>query len=76
MLYAASLATVKRDLGDSHFSDEVFGTTFADFTLDALQRHQSGQTAGGPLTQREMEALRVRQEEVKSLTCELFVSIA
>ncbi|KAJ2657001.1 Twinfilin-1 [Coemansia sp. RSA 1199] len=65
MLYAATKATVTRTLGESHFIDTMFGTTRDDFTSAGYTRHRVHAESSAPLTEREQELERIRDDESK-----------
>ncbi|TPX35098.1 hypothetical protein SmJEL517_g02474 [Synchytrium microbalum] len=63
MLYAASRATLTKELGDAKFVDSLYGTTPAEFTLDGYRKHVAAKNAEAPRTEREMEMARVKLAE-------------
>ncbi|KAI7822286.1 hypothetical protein BX661DRAFT_145996 [Kickxella alabastrina] len=63
MLYASSKASLTKCLGESYFSDEVFGTTMEEFSADGYRQHRRHVESGAPLTEREEEMQRVRDIE-------------
>ncbi|KAJ2139984.1 Twinfilin-1 [Coemansia sp. RSA 353] len=65
MLYAATKATVTRTLGESHFIDTMFGTTQDDFSSAGYKRHRVHAESSAPLTEREQELERIRDDESK-----------
>jgi len=68
MLYASTRANLKKQLGNSYFSDEVFGTVVNDFTLEGYKRHVTSQKSDAPLTEQEL----LRKEEMDSTKGEVY----
>ncbi|EGG19368.1 putative protein tyrosine kinase [Cavenderia fasciculata] len=50
MTYAATRATLKKDLGSAHFVDEVHSTVAADFSKKGYKEHKVHQESSAPLT--------------------------
>ncbi|KAG0251669.1 Twinfilin-1 [Mortierella polycephala] len=63
MIYAATRATLTRDLGDSHFKDSIYGTNKGDFTLDSYKKHRASLEAPKPLTERERQLAEIHANE-------------
>ncbi|KAJ1540745.1 hypothetical protein HK096_010714, partial [Nowakowskiella sp. JEL0078] len=55
MLYSASKASLTKELGDSKFSDSLFGTTLNEISLEGYRKHLEHKSAKAPLTEREKE---------------------
>ncbi|KAF9896503.1 Twinfilin-1 [Lobosporangium transversale] len=63
MIYAATRATLTKDLGDSHFTDSIYGTNKSDFTLDGYKKHRASLNAPKPLTERERQLAEIKENE-------------
>ncbi|KAG0263342.1 Twinfilin-1 [Actinomortierella ambigua] len=63
MIYAATRATLTKELGDSHFTDNIYGTSMNDFTLEGYKRHRASLSAPKPLTDRERQLAEIRENE-------------
>ncbi|RKP10260.1 hypothetical protein THASP1DRAFT_34169 [Thamnocephalis sphaerospora] len=63
MLYASTRATLTKELGDSRFSDSIYGTTMEEFTLQGYRQHIRHQQAAAPLTEAEEQLARVKIAE-------------
>ncbi|KAI7817998.1 hypothetical protein BC939DRAFT_464375 [Gamsiella multidivaricata] len=63
MIYAATRATLTKDLGDSHFTDSIYGTNKGDFTLEGYKRHRASMTAPKPFTDRERQLQEIHANE-------------
>ncbi|KAF9930638.1 Twinfilin-1 [Mortierella alpina] len=63
MIYAATRASLTRDLGDSHFKDSIYGTNKSDFTLEGYKRHRASLAAPKPLTERERQLAEIHANE-------------
>ncbi|KAG0241263.1 hypothetical protein BGW41_006117 [Actinomortierella wolfii] len=63
MIYAATRATLTKELGDSHFTDNLYGTNMSDFTLEGYKRHRASLSAPKPLTERERQLAEIRENE-------------
>ena len=66
MLYASTKDNLKKQLGDSSFRDEIFGTEAADFSLEGYQHHKRSQNAPAPLTDTERQTRREHTLEYHS----------
>ncbi|KAJ3216852.1 hypothetical protein HDU67_008854 [Dinochytrium kinnereticum] len=64
MLYAATKATLTKELGDSKFIDFMHTTHKDEVTLSGYEKHLKHKEAEAPLTEREIENEKVRQTEV------------
>jgi twinfilin-like protein len=62
MTYAATRATLKRQLGGNYFVNEIFGTIPKDFSKESYQKFVQSQHADAPLTQAE-QALKEEMEQ-------------
>ncbi|XP_053302280.1 twinfilin-2 isoform X1 [Pleuronectes platessa] len=65
MLYAATRATVKKELGGGHVKYEMFGTAEEDICLLGYQLHVSSCSGPAPLTLAEQELQRIKISEVR-----------
>ncbi|KAF9578550.1 Twinfilin-1, partial [Lunasporangiospora selenospora] len=63
MIYAATRASLSKDLGDSHFTDSIYGTHMNDFTLDGYKRHRASLAAPKPLSERERQLAEIHASE-------------
>ncbi|KAF9375246.1 Twinfilin-2 [Podila verticillata] len=63
MIYAATRASLTKDLGDSHFKDSIYGTNLADFTWDGYKKHRASLAAPKPLTDRERQLAEIAANE-------------
>ncbi|KAF9910959.1 hypothetical protein EC991_005134 [Linnemannia zychae] len=63
MIYAATRASLTRDLGDSHFTDSIYGTNKGDFTLEGYKKHRASLAAPKPLSERERQLAEIRANE-------------
>ena len=64
MLYAATRATLTKELGDNLFVDSMYGTTMDEFTLTGYLKHQKHQKSATPLTAQETTLMEVKKAEV------------
>ncbi|KAG0321753.1 Toll-like receptor 9 [Podila horticola] len=63
MIYAATRASLTKDLGDSHFKDSIYGTHLSDFTWDGYKKHRASLAAPKPLTDRERQLAEIAANE-------------
>ncbi|KAF9208381.1 hypothetical protein BGZ49_008966 [Haplosporangium sp. Z 27] len=63
MIYAATRASLTKDLGDSHFKDSIYGTNKNDFSLDGYKKHVASLAAPKPLTDRERQLAEIHANE-------------
>ncbi|KAF9303362.1 Toll-like receptor 9 [Mortierella antarctica] len=63
MIYAATRASLTKDLGDSHFKDSIYGTHLTDFTWDGYKKHRASLAAPKPLTDRERQLAEIAANE-------------
>ncbi|KAF9354981.1 hypothetical protein BGX26_007142 [Mortierella sp. AD094] len=63
MIYAATRASLTKDLGDSHFKDSIYGTNKSDFSLDGYKKHVASLAAPKPLTDRERQLAEIHANE-------------
>ncbi|KAI8929541.1 hypothetical protein BC831DRAFT_443147 [Entophlyctis helioformis] len=63
MLYAASKATLAKELGDSNIADTVYATLPDDLSLDGYRKHMVHVASEGPLTAREVELAQIKTAE-------------
>ncbi|XP_064604413.1 twinfilin-1-like [Liolophura sinensis] len=66
MLYAGTRATIKREFGDNHFQEEIFGTAIEDVNLKGYKKSMQAKNAPAPLTASEEELKIIKQTEVKT----------
>ncbi|XP_051886172.1 twinfilin-1b isoform X2 [Pristis pectinata] len=62
MLYAATRATLKKEFGNSHIKDEIFGTVREDVSLSGYKKHLVSQKDPAPLTAAEEELQKIKGE--------------
>lgn len=63
MLYASTKATLKQEFGGSQITEELFGTSKDDISLQGFKNHQVNSKAPAPLTFREEELLELKRNE-------------
>ncbi|CAF0782818.1 unnamed protein product [Didymodactylos carnosus] len=63
MLYASSLATLKREFGLGHITREFRAASLDEMTLNAYNKHIQTQAAPPPRTMREEEILEIQSRE-------------
>ena len=63
MLYASTKATLKQEFGGSQITEELFGTSKEDISLQGFKNHQVNSKAPAPLTFREEELLELKRNE-------------
>ncbi|CAO3590240.1 unnamed protein product [Absidia cylindrospora] len=68
MLYASTKATLTKELGDSKFTDFIYGTQKSEFSQDGYKKHMAHKNADAPLTQRERELAEIKAAEVQAVT--------
>ncbi|ORZ06951.1 hypothetical protein BCR42DRAFT_426783 [Absidia repens] len=68
MLYASTKATLTKELGDSKFTDFIYGTQKSEFSQDGYKKHMAHKNADAPLTQRERELAEIKAAEAKAVT--------
>jgi len=66
MLYASTKATLKKDFGSAHISDDLYGNSLDDITLAGYRRHLASEKAPQPLTREEEERKEVKAAEATS----------
>ncbi|ORZ18936.1 hypothetical protein BCR42DRAFT_411884 [Absidia repens] len=68
MIYASTKATLTKELGDSRFSDFIYGTQKSEFSLDGYKKHMQHKNADAPLTQREKELAEIKVAEAQAVS--------
>ncbi|SAM02438.1 hypothetical protein [Absidia glauca] len=68
MLYASTKATLTKELGDSKFSDSIYGTKKSEFSHDGYKKHLAHKNADAPLTQRERELAEIKAAEAQTVS--------
>ncbi|KAF9354967.1 Twinfilin-1 [Mortierella sp. NVP85] len=63
MLYAATRATLVRELGDSHFATSIFGSDKNAFSWEGYKSHLASLTGAKPYSPRELELLEIKEAE-------------
>lgn len=66
MLYASTVATLKREFGLTYITQEIRATSPNEMTLQSFDQHLRSQAAPPPRTMREEEMLEIQQREVTS----------
>ena len=67
MLYAGTSATLKREFGGGHITDEVFGTVKEDALLRGYKKHNLlTQSSPAPLTATEEESRQIKINEAQT----------
>ncbi|XP_059490417.1 twinfilin [Neocloeon triangulifer] len=66
MLYASTKATLKQEFGSSQITEELFGTSKEDVTLQGFKNHRITSKAPAPLTFREEELMELKRNESTS----------
>ncbi|GAM25975.1 hypothetical protein SAMD00019534_091500 [Acytostelium subglobosum LB1] len=61
MTYASTRANLKKELGSSHFVDEVYSSAQNDFTKRGYQAHRTHQESSAPLTLEEQQKADERE---------------
>lgn len=67
MLYASTVATLKREFGLTYITEELRASSNYEMTLQSYQQHVRTQAAPPPRTMREEEMMEIHQREVKSI---------
>jgi hypothetical protein len=65
MLYASTVATLKREFGLTYISQEIRASSINEMTIHSFHQHVRTQEAPPPRTMREEEMLEIHQREVK-----------
>lgn len=66
MLYASTKATLKKDFGSGHISDDYYANSLEDVTLNGYKRHLASEKAPQPLTRAEEELAEVKASETRT----------
>ena len=64
MLYASTVATLKREFGLTYITEELRASSNHEMTLQSYQHHVRTQAAPPPRTMREEEMMEIHQREV------------
>ncbi|XP_032894173.1 twinfilin-1-like [Amblyraja radiata] len=62
MLYAATRTTLKKEFGNSHIKDELFGTVTEDVSFSGYTKHLVSQKDPVPLTAAEEELQKIKED--------------
>lgn len=73
MLYAASRATLKQQLGSQYFTEDIFGTVPSDFSKDGFEAHVRARKSEAPMTESELRK-RAQVDHILHLYRLIFVS--
>ncbi|CAF1563673.1 unnamed protein product [Adineta ricciae] len=66
MLYASTVATLKREFGIAYITEEIRASSINEMTINSFHQHIRTQAAPPPRTMREEEMLEIKQREVTS----------
>lgn len=66
MLYASTVATLKREFGLTYISEEIRATSVSEMNINAFHQHCRSKNAPPPRTMREDEMFEIQHTEVKS----------
>lgn len=64
MLYASTVATLKREFGLTYIAQEIRASSMAEMNVHSFHQHVRNQAAPPPRTMREEEMLEIKQREV------------
>lgn len=64
MTYASTRATLKRELGNAHFVDEIYSSAVGDFSKKGYKQHLVHQKSEAPLTMEEQQRNEEREQGV------------
>jgi twinfilin-like protein len=64
MIYASSRSSLRQQLGDDFFVDEIFGTVPADFNLQGYNAHVQHRESDDPLTREEVIIKEEREQGI------------
>jgi len=67
MLYASTVATLKREFGLTYITQELRASSINEMTINSFHQHVRTQAAEPPRTMREEEMLEIHQREVKKI---------
>ena len=70
MLYASTIATLKREFGLTYITQELRASSINEMTIKSFQQHVRTQAAPPPRTMREEEMMEIHQREVSEQTKE------
>lgn len=65
MLYASTVATLKREFGLTYITQELRASSITEMTVQSFDQHVRTQAAPPPRTMREEEMMEIHQREVK-----------
>ncbi|CAF1002276.1 unnamed protein product [Rotaria sordida] len=66
MLYASTVATLKREFGLTYITQEIRASSMNEMTIHSFHQHIRSQEAPPPRTMREEEMLEIQQREVSA----------
>ncbi len=64
MLYASTVATLKREFGLTYIAQELRASSMNEMTIHSYHQHVRTQAAPPPRTMREEEMMEIHQREV------------
>ncbi len=67
MLYASTVATLKREFGLTYITQELRAASINEMNIHSYHQHVLTQEASPPRTMREEEMMEIHQREVKSI---------
>ena len=67
MLYASTVATLKREFGLTYITEELRASSGNEMSINSYHQHVRTQAAPPPRTMREEEMMEIHQREVKSI---------
>jgi hypothetical protein len=73
MLYASTVATLKREFGLTYITQELRAASINEMTIHSYDQHVRTQAASPPRTMREEEMMEIHQREVKSIISEFYM---
>ena len=70
MLYASTIATLKREFGLTYITQELRASSINEMTIQSFQQHVRPKASPPPRTMREEEMMEIHQREVSEQTKE------
>ncbi len=67
MLYASTVATLKREFGLTYITQELRASSISEMNIHSYDQHVRTQAASPPRTMREEEMMEIHQREVTQL---------
>ncbi len=67
MLYASTVATLKREFGLTYITEELRASSVNEMSINSYHQQVRTQAAPPPRTMREEEMMEIHQREVKSI---------